>query len=253
MGISKKKSIHIICAVDKHCKYVTNSVEKIKNLFPLDDIHVCNFNSGNSQLQLKSLCEKENFKFREFLFEPITKSRLVCNEIIAMLKISDFFYKEEYERVFLLHGDIEILQNYKEDFNKIPINKKWSVAAPLIDFTQPREEEYLNKLWENSKNIFSKNIETHSIARLTQSCLVFNPLFIKEINKNFLSIDDYFLNMFRDSSPYGDCGLFDCNHLGFEVYPILNPISFEKKWLSMVTEEDFEKKFKNIKYIHHGL
>lgn len=251
MALSKK-TIHIICGIDRHCEYIKSSIKKIKELYPLDDIYICNFNSGESQKKLPLISKQLNIQYKEFVLPSINKSRLVCSEILAMLVISNYFYELEYENVYLLHGDLEILGNYTESFSNISI-KNWSVAVPLIDFTNPREKEFLIKLWEHSKYLNSNSIENSSTARLTQSCLIFNYKFIQEIKKQFSSIENYFNFMLKNSSSYGDCGLFDCNHLGFNVYPILNPISFENKWFNKISRNDLKTKFPDVKYIHYGL
>jgi hypothetical protein len=245
------KRIHIVLSIDKHIKFLKNALEKIKNIYPNDQVYLCNFNSGDHPIKLPLIAKKLNINYKTFVFPRVEKDRLVCAEIFAMLKISSYFYNLGYDEVYLLHGDIEIIGDYTESFNNFK-KENWSVIVPLINFLQPLDKTSLQNLWLHNQNYSSQNIEKYSIARLTQSCLIFNKKYINEIQKNFNSFEDFFKDQFLNSSLYGDCALFDCNHFGFSVSPILTPISIEKRWLQNDSKILLKKEFETVKYIHIG-
>jgi len=231
---------------------LNKSIPIFKKNFPEDDLCICNFNSGKEPLILPEIAKSHEVNYKTFALPEIKKNRLVCHEILAMLKISQHYYNKGYDFVYLLHGDIQLIGDYKESF-KGKSEKDFSAIVPFIDFTTPRSKDELREIWESTKHFKSTYIEKFSKARLTQSCLLFSKRFIEHINNKFGDIENFFDKNLKNSSPYGDCSLFDLNFGKFKVQPLLDPISIESKWVESFSGEFLKFKIPNVQYIHNGL
>lgn len=248
------KSIHVFCGIDGHIPDLTTAIKSARQVFPKDDVAVGNFYSDKKQKNLKEFCRDQGIVFKE-KGQPFFRGsghRICASEIIGMIQLSKAFYDDGYTEVFLMHADTIIYRDYKSYFRQ-KMQDNWAAICPLINFLNPREN--IAALWERVSSLNSNQIEKSSSARLTQSAVIFNPNFIKIVYDNYTegSLGDYFSTYWSASSIYGDCALFDLNHFGFKINPILLPISQELSWIApKTTAENLLEKFTDFTYIHKG-
>lgn len=248
------ETIHVFCGIDNHINDLKNAINSARKVFPDDAIAVGNFYSNNKQKKLKEFCLKQQIPFAE-KGQPFFKghgSRICASEIIGMIQLSKSFYDKGFSEVFLLHADTLIYRDYKPFFRAV-MDKNWSAICPLINFLNPHQD--VKSLWSKVKKLNSKRIEKSSPARLTQSAVIFNSRFINSIYEQYNeeTLGDYFSKYWSDSSVYGDCALFDLNHMNFKIRPILESISLEGSWIQPNTPIEYLlEKLPTFTYIHKG-
>lgn len=245
------KSVHVICAVDCHIPYLKYSLDRLKNLYPNDDFAISSYHMIQfPNLELGNFCIENNILYYDAPQDFSIPILPYC-EIVGIMEISHHFYQLDYDRVYLLHNDLVIFQDYKPEIEKNMLDK-WSVICPLISCNS--EEKDWSTVWEKIKKLDSKTIERFVPFRLTLSLLTFNKIFLNEILLNYDSFKSFYLKEMITSSPYGDCGLFDIDCFGFESKPILDSnFLLEGCWFSSKQEIiDFVKNNNQYKYMHLG-
>lgn len=245
------KIAHLVCAVDKHSSNLPPLIKSLRELYPNDDIKVVNFYSEDEASLVRSVCDKISCDFESFKMPKEIGDRVSCNESLAMLVISESFYARGYDKVFLLHGDIDVFDDYTKKFDCG--DEMWSVAAPLIDYTSPKTTKELSLAWEYLSKYNSWEIGNGTSLRLTQSCVLINKKFIDEILRKHFNIFTYFNLMLSNIHPCGDCGMFDWKSFGYSPRPILNQISFEMRWMNGMNSSELKRVYKDLSYIHYGL
>lgn len=243
------KTIHVICAVDNHIPYIKFILERIRSIFPDDDYAVASFvNIKNPNTKLGKFCQQNNIAFYESV-QDFDIPKLPYCEICGIMDISNYFYNLNYDEVFLLHNDVVILEDYKNDLRN-KMNNSWSVICPFMDYRFNNNN--LNNLWKLNKHLNSHYFERNTTLRLTLSLVIFNKTFLNQIIKDFGSIKNFYLEKMFNSSPYGDCALFDLNFYGLTPNPICdNNFLLEGCW-NQSTDQIINESSMGYKYIHLG-
>ena len=248
------ETIHVFCGIDSHIPNLKGAINSAQEIFPDDAIAVGNFYSDTKQKKLKEFCLEQKIPFTE-KGQPFFNGsghRICASEIIGMIQLSKSFYDQGFSEVFLLHADTLIYRDYKPFFRAC-MNGKWSAICPLINFLNPAQD--IKRLWSKVKSLNSKQIENSSPARLTQSAVIFNPHFISSVYNQYdeETLGDYFSTYWSNSSTYGDCALFDLNHMDFKIQPLLEAVSLERSWIQPhVSIESLLEKLPTFTYIHEG-
>lgn len=245
------KSIHVICAVDAHIPYIQLSLDKIKMIYPNDEYAVASYHHvdlPNSQLQ--KFCESNNVHYYDSPQDFNIPILPFC-EIVGIMDVSDYFYSQGYDEVYLLHNDVIIFEDYKNIFRGL-MTENYSIICPFMNFLSKENDLY--SLWDRYFNYSSKEIENHTTLRLTLSLLIFNKDYLSTIKSNYGSFQFFYQTHMINSSPYGDCGLFDIDCFNFKIRPILNnDFLLEGCWFSSKEKIiDYIENNNDYKYIHLG-
>lgn len=245
------KSIHVICAVDAHIPYIEFSLKKLKMIYPNDECAVASYHHiSKPNKLLQKFCESKSIHYYDSA-QNFNIPILPYCEIVGIMDVSDYFYSLGYEEVYLLHNDVIIFKDYKNTFRSL-MNENYSVICPFMNFLSKEKDLY--SLWDKHRSCSSKLIETNTTLRLTLSILIFNKVYLSTIKSNYISFQNFYQKQMNNSSPYGDCGLFDTNFFGFEIKPILdNNFLLEGCWFP--TKEkiiNYIETNNDYKYIHLG-
>jgi hypothetical protein len=245
------KSIHVICAVDAHIPYIELSLNKIKMIYPDDEYAIASYHHiDRPNNQLHKFCESNNIHYYDSA-QNFNIPILPYCEIVGIMDVSDYFYSLGYDEVYLLHNDVVIFKDYKNTFRNL-MSENYSVICPLMNFIS--KEKDLSSLWNIYSNYSSQSIETNTTLRLTLSLLIFNKNYLSTIKSNYISFQNFYQTCMNNSSPYGDCGLFDIDYFNFKIKPILdNDFLLEGCWFpSKEKIINYIENNDDYKYIHLG-
>jgi hypothetical protein len=245
------KSIHVICAVDSHIPYLKSSLDNLKKKYPDDEYAIASYHHANNPNKLLSkFCESNMICYYDAP-QNFNISILPYCEIVGIMEVSDYFYSLGYDEVYLLHNDVIIFDEYKETFRNL-MHENWSLICPFMNFLT--KEKQLNSLWHTHNQYSSSFIEKYTTLRLTLSLLIFNKNFLSIVKTKYGSFENFYQLEMKNSSPYGDCGLFDIDCFNFKINPILNSdFLLEGCWFS--SEENiinYLDTHNDYKYIHLG-
>lgn len=245
------KSIHVICATDVHIPYLNFCLENLKQKYPDDEYAIASYHHADYSNQLLPEFCLQNKIYYYDAPQNFNIPILPYCEIVGIMEVSEYFYSLGYDEVYLLHNDVIIFQNYKDTFRNL-MNGSWSLICPFMNFLN--REKDLSILWNTHHQYSSSFIEQNTTLRLTLSLIIFNKEFLSTIKNHYGSFESFYKIKMNNSSPYGDCALFDIDCFNFKTHPILD-IDFllEGCWFSSKENIiNYIDNFNYCKYIHLG-
>jgi len=199
------KRIFVICGLDSHLPRIKNCLKSIKFVYKDSiDIGISTFGNKN-QKQSKKL--KEYSKEHGYIFYDCHRQDFVplnrefhCCEIIGMFSMYKYYYEIGYDEVYLLHNDMFIFRDFLPVYNE-KMKDKWSFITPFVNIDTPP--------LEFTKVIKYDNMKIKKLpSRLSQTIVIFNSNFIKEVYKKYKTEEVMWQKVFKKIDMHGDVGLF---------------------------------------------
>lgn len=243
------KIIFVICGKDSHVKRIPFCIKSIKYIYHNNvDIGISTFGSKKlpPSIILKEFSKENNYIFYDSPrqdYTPLNREQHCC-EIIGMLDISKYFYELGYKQVYLMHNDMFIFRDFVGKYEKNMVNN-WSFIVPFINI-DPSPLKYEEALKFSGFELRKKP------ARLSQTIIIFNKLFIQDCYKKYNNGKTMWNNYFKKDCMFGDLGLFDIakNFIGYTAKPITDEIQISLRFFKGNMEKEIINN-KNICMAHN--
>ena len=214
------KTAMIVCGIDDHLPRIKKAVENIRAIFE-DDVDIGISTFGGPRLKASNLL-KEYAAQHKLLFYDAPRQKWVtrarefhCCEVIGMLTASKHFYDKGYDRVYLLHNDIVIKQDFRK-LIELGLKNGWSFVAPVRK-TVVRDHISLDLPTSEALQLHSHQLAM-TTTRISQECVLLNKKFIDAMYGTYGTEEQMWLKLFVYSNMHGDLALADLQHfLGFEA------------------------------------
>jgi hypothetical protein len=241
-----------VCGLDEHVGRINECIRSIRRVYGKEvDIGIATFGNNKipeslilatyAHINLLQFYDSPRQHFIPTLSESWRTYGVNCCEVIGLLSVSKHFYGLGYEHVFLIHNDLFIIRDVVKLY-KAHMRGNWSFVAPFVNLIEA-------VTYSRTINYMPHQIKKRGV-RLSQSIIIFNPLFIRDIYAQFDSDEGIWEKVLSHSDLHGDIALFDISRsfLGYSAITIGSEYFIDGRWSRDNIEQDILTK--EIHFIH---
>lgn len=198
--------LNIVLAIDERLDDIKRCVDSLNKVYPNEEIALATYGSVEvpEQPKVKDYAASMGFQY----FDAPRQSYIPqekewhCSETLARIQITKHFSSlGHYEQIYIMHSDVVIKGDFREYFNNLMYDNKWSFIGFLL-----RAEESFDSL--KKKGSWALRLENNK-ARFADILTIYNPLFVFELYKEYGNDGGIWEGLLSKFTLWGDLAQFD--------------------------------------------